>query len=301
MSAWAVMPLVVFACWRRRGELFFRYVMIATPIYLAYVAKIGGDFMLGRLLIPLTPLLVVAAEAGAREALTRRWWPVGALGILLAGLVVMPVHLIAPRKERWYIAEEQTYYPLQSFAPVVVDSDLYRYGQVLHKRFKARGLEPKIATYRIGMMGYYSRLPVIDRYGLTERAVAHQPLPKRGRPGHEKIAPIEYVLGRGAALGGSAPLRPPPYSGLTEVVIDGAIFNWGFYDRRFADGLVGSPGVRMVNFPKYLDEYVAGRHPKTRARVAADVTFFDSYYFSRNKDPERRAALANLLSHGIPR
>ena len=58
----------------------------------------------------------------------------------------------------------------------------------------AEGVELTVATSGIGMLGYNSRIPIIDLVGLTDAHVAHQKLKKRGRPGHEKRAEKDSLL-----------------------------------------------------------------------------------------------------------
>ena len=38
------------------------------------------------------------------------------------------------------------------------------------------------------MIGYYTGLPMLDGFGLTDHMIAHKPISHRGRPGHEKTA-----------------------------------------------------------------------------------------------------------------
>src|SRR5205085_708622 len=59
------------------------------------------------------------------------------------------------------------------------------------------GLPMRIAfTGTQAILAYYSRVPVAIEAttGLTDSAIAHQPLLKRGRVGHEKNASFPYLL-----------------------------------------------------------------------------------------------------------
>jgi hypothetical protein len=50
-----------------------------------------------------------------------------------------------------------------------------------------------LAIDAAGVVPYYSRLPTLDTFGLTDRVIARQPVPVRGWVGHEKRATPEYV------------------------------------------------------------------------------------------------------------
>jgi hypothetical protein len=291
-----LVPLVLVAFWRRRCSFLVRYVLLATPLYFFYTAKIGGDFMLGRLLCPILPLFFIVAELGVRDLFHLRQTKTACAAMFLGGLVLIPTTLIQPRQERWLIADERTFYRLTSFSPIKVSSDLFDYGQVLFKHFKARGLEPKVTTFRVGMIGYYSRLYLIDRFGLTDRTIAHQPIKQRGRPGHEKTGSLEYVLSKGADLTGWIPFYPPPYQALTRLNLDGMVLHMAHYRPQWVAELQGKPGVSFTDFPAYLDRYIAGEHPWDPASIARDVAFFETYYFSCNDDHKRREALTFLIS-----
>jgi hypothetical protein len=63
------------------------------------------------------------------------------------------------------------------------------------RKWRDAGLHLRIATSAIGMVGYYSRMELIDLTGLTDRRVARQKLKRRGRPGHERHTQFERVKG----------------------------------------------------------------------------------------------------------
>jgi hypothetical protein len=50
-----------------------------------------------------------------------------------------------------------------------------------------------LAIDAAGVIPYYSQLPTLDTFGLTDRAVARQPVPVRGLVGHEKVASRAYI------------------------------------------------------------------------------------------------------------
>jgi arabinofuranosyltransferase len=299
---WAVAPLILFALVHRRREFVPRFVTLAVCLHFAYEARIGGDFMVGRLLCPLLPALLVVAELGIRDLLAEGRWRLGLVATAIGIPLLLPTPILRPQEERWFVTDERTFYPLTSFAPIRVESDLFGYGQTLLRRFKARGLEPVIAVFRVGMIGYYGRLPMIDRFGLTERTIAHQPLTQRARPGHEKKGSNEYVLAHGAELTGWLPFYPDPWgNALTRLVVDGTVFHLAHWDPVLLDRLRGQPGVAFLEFPAYLDHYLATAAGRPAPALTADLRFFEAFYFSKVADPRRHAALTAVLKQAQAR
>jgi hypothetical protein len=291
---WAALPLGVYEAFRRRDELLGRYLLTVFPLYLFYVAKIGGDFMLGRLFCPLMPVLFLACELGARRLIALSNFRRAAAGVLLSVLAALPVRILAPGEKRWQLADERTFYRLISFWPVRIDSDRFEWAEKLNRNLVSRGLRPKIADGCMGIMGYYTNLPFIDNYGLTDRTVAHQPIFRRGRPGHEKFASHDYLWRSGALLSNPS-IYPEPYSRLTEIHIDSAVFSMVHYRTDFVKALEGEPNVSFLDFPAYLDGYLQNVHEKSRAEVVRDLAFFDEYYFKSASDPYRRGLLEAYL------
>ncbi|HMR78720.1 MAG TPA: hypothetical protein PKD61_26615, partial [Polyangiaceae bacterium] len=56
------LPLAVFGALARHSHFLARFFLIATPLFSIYVAKIGGDFLLGRLFVPIIPVVLILAE-----------------------------------------------------------------------------------------------------------------------------------------------------------------------------------------------------------------------------------------------
>ncbi len=280
------LPLVVVGLVKTRATLFGRFALIALPGYLAYVAKIGGDFMLGRLLVSAFPLLFLLAEAGLRT-LDGRAAP--ALG-LVAALALTPVHIVKQHEIYEGIADERTFTPVTRFSPMEVDAHGFRLGQALHAQLTAKGLTPRVAIFSLGMTGYYSRLPTFDLRGLASRSVAHQPIFARTRPGHEKVATVGQVLEADVDLSMIA-LAPPPYAALMEVNVGGT----PFWLRRSKPELVSA--LRGADVGAWVD---AQRLDEERARVECTAWFLASHYFPVNADPTRRdRVLAKLQARDV--
>lgn len=194
-GAWAALPLLVFAVAGRpqsADDARLRTMGVASTLFVtAYVAKVGGDFMQWRFFVGLIPVLAVTIEVALRSRLALAGlYPkvLAGLGLVSVALVATPVRIIGPMEKKWHLAAEDTFYPVASVWPLKVGSMLQDIGEKWRAAFADGGLAPRIAVGCVGMIAYYSRVPIVDTYGLASRRVAHRPLSVRGRPGHEKRA-----------------------------------------------------------------------------------------------------------------
>lgn len=165
-------------------------VLAATiaAIWLLYVARVGGDFMYARFLVPVTPLLAVLLELGlARLRLPEPAHLAAAAACLLA-IAFMP-------------------YPFQGpWGPHGIANEPLVYTKTERAKARALGLEMRRQfaglPVRVAFGGmtalevYESRVPVAieAETGLTDSFIAHQSLRERGRVGHEKQAPPRYLI-----------------------------------------------------------------------------------------------------------
>lgn len=154
----------------------------------AYVLAVGGDFKpTGRFLIPvLAPMALLAGEAAAGLARARspvvRW---GALGVTAVALLAGTLRM-SGQVQGWSRYRHEDYR-----ARRVV-------GEFLGRTFPPDTL---IAIHSAGCIPYYSGLPVIDMWGLTDAHIARAPVPEMGSgmAGHERGDP-DYVFSRDPAM-----------------------------------------------------------------------------------------------------
>jgi arabinofuranosyltransferase len=171
-----------------------------------FVVRGGGDFMHGRFLLPAFILIVISA-AGAFDGFLekKRWAAVTAIFTALLLLVVSLLWTPLQKRGKPYhfgISDERFAYYQDEAVPVKY---LFRDTVILIWKnigLNYRGLTEKtkakitIAYKNVGFTGFYAgpRVYLIDRLGLTDPVVARIGLPGRRRPGHEKSAPLGYLM-----------------------------------------------------------------------------------------------------------
>jgi len=299
MAALAL-PVALVAAWRRTGAgarsggdpEWVRAAVVAAGFALAgtwSIAKVGGDFMFARLMIPATPFYLILLELGLERLLPRAAPArVAAAATLAAGIVLTPAPVTG---DRWKsgIADEWDYYRhVRNRGAERASGE--------HLRALFQGLPVRAAFVGTqAMLAYLSEVPVAIEAtaGLTDSFTAHQRLEKRGRPGHEKHAPWIYLIDtRRAHLlltsGGDLPDTLAAYIPVLPVSLDGlvgTVLQWGTpimeeLQRR---------GARTVDFPATLDEYIRAMPTLPDSAVRADYVRLRRFYFDTARDSAREA------------
>jgi hypothetical protein len=182
-----VLALVVvgWTAGRRRREPLGRLAVAAGAVFALYwllLLGFGGDFMEYRLAFHVLPILILATAAGVAGGL-RAWWA-GAMVAVLAALSLAPPVLA-------------TRHSMQSLE----EMDGYRRGGERVGRALA-GLPDgaRVATTLIGTIGYYSRQPVIDRWGLIDPEVRNRRATEDFNRGHLRFTHFSEATELGADL-----------------------------------------------------------------------------------------------------
>jgi hypothetical protein len=293
----ACLPLLLVGLWARRRSLLVVFSLIALPIYCSYVAKIGGDFMLGRLLVTPAALLFIVAALGLEHLFrTRRHLLLVVLGTL-GMLATVQTPIVQPWEKAWGIADESSFYRLRDWRRPRVDSIYMHEADMLRRQFAGSGLQPRIATDCIGVVGYETGLPLFDLFGLTSRSIAHMPISRRGRPGHEKYGSAGHVIENGADIS-LIPVYPEPYAGLTRFQLDGFTYHLVRHD---AD-LVNLLRAKKVygDFQRDAMNLIKGLAEKGPEHAACDAWFLRDYYLKHQADADLAALLADALLRQDP-
>jgi hypothetical protein len=162
--------------------------------WLAYLVWVGGDFMEYRFLVPALPFVIALAFL-ALTPLTRFE--------LLTGVLLTAYCAFGSWEH--YRHSQQSYYNESSrltetvpFLQSHVDGpgqDWKRLGQGLGELLDYDE-SVTIAVYASGAIPYYSRARTIDMLGLNDWWVARFGLRSTPRPGHQRVAPLSYLLFR---------------------------------------------------------------------------------------------------------
>lgn len=204
-----------------------RLALLATLLHGGYVVLIGGDFMLGRLLLPalwiaLLPIAVVGASR-----LRSLDWIVVVGWAMAAALIIRPLE--GPDLFALDIANERAFYVHETGVEVpltladwsghpAVEAGLAAREQATGPRAAAwaagtdvprlfgevplrRGVtQPMVLAEGIGAVGYAAGpgVYVADMLSVADPIGSHLRLETRGRPGHEKPLPLAWLLARWA-------------------------------------------------------------------------------------------------------
>jgi len=191
--------LLVF--YRARDRRLALHSLLLLPLYLTYVASVGGDFMaLHRFLVPVAPHLALLVH----DALRGRPWLRFAAPALVAIAAANAV-----RVDRATLASRSAVDGIDSVGYLKKFAD----DRILIGRWMRENLpaDTFVAVGGAGALPYASRLRALDSFGLCDEHIAHHVRSAGDRPGHTKVAPLLYLLRRKPDL-----ICFPQYPGLKD-------------------------------------------------------------------------------------
>jgi hypothetical protein len=228
-------------------------------------------------------------------AATRARWEWIVAGAAAAGVVLTPYPL--PR-DRFASVQGIVYEP--HYYTRAATEQARREGLGLRRYFE--DLPVTVAFFGgEARLVYYARPRVAIECvtGLTDRAIARQPLAQRTRIGHEKLASVDYLLGeRNAHLAffrnARSVLRLDEEIPLVDIDL-GGVRGWVLtWDAALMDSL-RERGAVIQDFPTELDGLLAAASPE---HAMLDWFRYDKlhrFYFRSVDDPEREALLRRRL------
>lgn len=260
--------------------------LVVIP-YVFYVVRTGGDFMFARFFIPVTPICFVILEAALLRLRLRPRFHVAIACVVLAGVLLRWPQFQPGNTYRDGIADEHSVYPPEMIAKARVEGALlkkYLGGKHVTVGFVGTG----------AMRMYYAELPtaIECHTGLTDEYIAHLPVEHRGRPGHEKPAPMDYLVRRGVNfLFTDGPgkeiesqhLRFISFGGIPAAII--------VYDNAVMESLRTYADVRFMPFPDFLDRDLQQVRSLPQEQRREFFEFSKEFYFDHNTDSVHLAAV----------
>ena len=284
-----------------------------------FIARVGGGFMYARFLIPVIPFILFVIEVSVIELVPERKG-LPAVVFLVLALVIGTVERSS--RDRLLLGRDDGDAKALSLNGIVDERHYYKdvydieqdaaLGRYLEPYFQ--GLDATVLLVGQACLGYYAGFETcIENFGLTDRFIAHLPLEKRARIGHEKEAPFPYLNQRGTDFVFSRrqryPYRMTGYRlvyivpseeekarvGLEADRVQAELIS---YDRDLIAGLSRRMGgqFHFIDFEGYLDEYIeADLTQKEKMEVLRDYSEFKQFYFMHNSDPDRERAFLKVL------
>ena len=264
--------------------------------YLGFVVWVGGDFMFARFCLPVVPLLYLGIEI-----LVRRWGGRGRLPWLVA--VAVATVCWHEREDLLHegatvrgVADERAQYP-----PARVQG-LRHVGARLGQALQGAPLRVAFSGTQ-AMLVYEAKVAYALEAvtGLTDHFLARRELAKRGQPGHEKgifASPEATNYALQTQRVHLLLVDHPPMTGIypwLKVDLFGMAATLVRWDPAVMTPLRAAPGVRCVDLPAHLDDYLAHLDEKPPAQVREDFAAFELVYFRWNDDASRRDRFVRWL------
>ena len=180
-------------------------LVLTIAVWCLYVVRVGGDFMEFRFLVPVMPLIFVSIA----WLLVHFIRPAAASAALAAMLLIGSLHHAITYDNQGVESIRQLQRHITS-----PEENWQTVGRVLGRLFDGGRSNVVMAVTAAGAIPYYSRLETIDMGGLNDRWVARHGRIVGSRPGHQRIATLDYLLERGVNLVVGVPLVMPRRPGI---------------------------------------------------------------------------------------
>jgi hypothetical protein len=283
-------------------------ILVVYAYLILFIAKVGGDFMHARFIIPIVPFIYFIILYSLLQLLPSVKKLNGALlFIVLCSFAetAIRLQLFKIRDEQGNVitifkrdvADERWFYT--DCKPIETQRDL---GETLAQVFS--GINAKLVI-RGGQacLGYFSNFSYVQEYhGLTDTLIAHSNIESRGRIGHEKHATYEYLQAKGIHFLFDFPpfsedtykyaeMQIPFHTVRVEIIT---------YDNNVMELLKARLGQGFIftDFKAYLDNYIQVKLPVvSKEELKKDYSDFYSYYFSHNTDKIRENKFLDALNN----
>ncbi len=284
-------------------------VKIVILYLIFFVAKVGGDFMYARFIIPIAPFIYFIILYSILKLVKPKNVNLYLGLLILASFIETTLRMDIFKKTdangkeitTWNGDVSDERYVYTSYYPMEAEIKM---GKALHAAFEGIDARMLIKGGQ-ACMGYFANFSYIQEFhGLTDTLIAHSKIEHRERIGHEKHGSIEHFESKDINFVFPIHARPitkdtfryaninfSPYQFKTEIIT---------YNSKLIAQLKAKLGdnFQYTDFPAYLDYYIANKLPGfSYEKLKADYDNFSLYYFKHNEDKEREnkfvIALAN--------
>jgi len=277
--------------------------------WFVFIAKVGGDFMYARFMVPTMPFIYLIMEITCFYLV-----PVKRRIIITAILMLLSFHETKLRGELFVetgedgkpkdvqlhgVADERYFY-VNLYKLLKVDKPI---GQMLSPYFKDIGATMHVRGAQACLCYYLKIKAGIENHGLTDEYIAHLPVVNRGeKVAHEHEAPWEYLVKRGVDFSiNRSPKKQEQKYRVAMIQMNGMQIPIGFitYHRNVVNQLKKNLGVNFLytDFEVYLDQYIqTDLKTKSKEEIQKDYADFKEYYFSQNDDKEREQKFLDRLA-----
>ena len=174
----------------------FFAVLAAWLLWQAYLVRVGGDFMEFRMMMPVTPFIMIVLSGLLATPGARGWLRMATAASLLFMSAILG------------IARQQSLGGVGSFAESrQVHAEWTYYARELQRLLGGQCGGVKIAITAAGIIPFYTQMPALDQLGLNDREIALAgdaitPMSKwlGNRPGHTRMARWETLVEKNTNL-----------------------------------------------------------------------------------------------------
>jgi len=164
------------------------FLLGVVTLWLAYIIKIGGDFMEFRFFVPILPFLVILYIWLILKVVIQRFIRTTLIFLIVIG----SFHHQFTFGKITFITEIASITELthQVEAPDISWADV---GKILGRDLNYSS-NITIAVTAAGAIPFYSKLRTVDMLGLSDKWIALNGVPYRDKPGHRKITTLRHLL-----------------------------------------------------------------------------------------------------------
>ncbi|HMD14547.1 MAG TPA: hypothetical protein VKI62_07980, partial [Bacteroidota bacterium] len=171
----------------KKSRIQFGIVLPIFFLWVVYIVKVGGDFMEFRFLVPVLPLFFISLVWLLFNTIP---YP----SIRLIGIALVVWGTIHHAQTFSYNVEDRIE-PIEDLRGHLYDEDKNwtGIGKILGEQFHYDSTIT-IATTAAGAIPYYSRMHAVDMLGLNDPWIARHGVVVSTIPGHQRLAPLSYLV-----------------------------------------------------------------------------------------------------------